>query len=110
MPRADPSRKLRHQTGPTRNVLSQKQNVEVCNSQGLHARPCHAIVSAALEFRAEFQVAYDGRTVNGKSILELMTLNAACGARLELSASGEDAPDLLRAVAELFSGGFGELD
>ncbi|WP_419191731.1 HPr family phosphocarrier protein [Engelhardtia mirabilis] len=96
--------------GSKRDVTSQKLEVEVCNSQGLHARPCHAVVSTALGFRSELRVAYDGRTVNGKSILELMTLNAAYGARLELFASGEDAESLLSAVSGLFSAGFGELD
>ena len=91
-------------------MSNRTQTVEVRNSQGLHARPCHAVVSAALEFRSEFEVAYEGRTVNGKSILELMTLQAACGAELELRASGDDAERLIAAVADLFARGFGEDD
>ncbi len=52
----------------------------VSNEAGLHARPCHALVSAALEFESGLRVSHGGREVNGKSILELMTLGVVCGA------------------------------
>lgn len=82
--------------------------VEVRNSQGLHMRPCHTIASTALEFAAELRIHFDGREVNGKSILELIGLNAPCGSRLRLTAEGQDAEALLNAVRELFDDGFGE--
>lgn len=84
--------------------------MRVANSQGLHARPCHSIVTTAMRFASDLRIAFDGRSVNAKSILELMTLNAACGAELELCAKGADAEVLAAAVAQLFSDGFGERD
>ena len=84
--------------------------VEVKNPQGLHMRPCHSIASKALEFGAELKIHYGGREVNGKSILDLISLNAPCGTRLRLSARGPDADALLAAVAALFDDGFGELE
>ncbi|HKX46764.1 MAG TPA: HPr family phosphocarrier protein [Planctomycetota bacterium] len=86
-----------------------RRKVRIANRQGLHARPCSAVVSAALEFRSELRVALDGREVNGKSILELMTLNAAHGTELELAARGADAERLLERLERLFADGFGEL-
>ena len=85
------------------------RTVVVCNQHGLHARPCHSLVTTAMAFKSKLRVRYSGRDVNGKSILELMTLNAACGAELELVAEGVDAGDLLERVSELFTSGFGEL-
>lgn len=85
-----------------------KRIVEVTNEQGLHARPCHAVVSTAQGYRSELRIRHGGREVNGKSILELMTLGASRGSRLELIARGEDAGPLLDAVAGLFEDGFGE--
>ncbi|QDU85744.1 Phosphocarrier protein HPr [Planctomycetes bacterium Pla163] len=81
----------------------------VINPSGLHARPCHALVSLALKHGADLSISYGGRTVNGKSILELMTLNAAQGAELTLQADGEGGAALLAEMAELFADGFGEL-
>jgi phosphotransferase system HPr (HPr) family protein len=80
----------------------------VPNAQGLHARPCHALVSAALEFRADVRVSCSGRRVNGKSILELMTLSAAQGTELLIEAAGEDAEQAVERLVELIRSGFGE--
>jgi len=82
--------------------------VRVVNAQGLHARPCHAIVSRALSFQSELSIQSGTRRVNGKSILELMTLSAGPGTELELCARGADAEPLLAAVEVLFAQGFGE--
>ena len=83
--------------------------VLVVNEHGLHARPCHSIVSAAQPFRSELRISIDGRDVNGKSILELMTLGASKGAQLEIRAKGQDADALLETVCGLFECGFDEL-
>ena len=82
--------------------------VRVVNAQGLHARPCHAIVSRALSFQSELSIQSGTRRVNGKSILELMTLSAGPGAELVLMARGVDAEELLAALEELFGHAFGE--
>jgi phosphocarrier protein len=82
--------------------------VRVVNAQGLHARPCHAVVSRALAFQSELRILARGREVNGKSILELMTLSAGPGTELELVARGPDAEALLDSLRALFAGGFGE--
>jgi len=84
------------------------RQAKIVNSQGLHARPCHAIVSAALAFQSDLRIRHGDHEVNGKSILELMTLQAACGAELEISARGQDAPDLVDRLVKLIESGFGE--
>jgi phosphocarrier protein HPr len=85
-----------------------RRAVRVVNAQGLHARPCHAIASRALSFRSELRIRSRGREVNGKSILELMTLSAGPGTELELVARGPDAETLVQELAAIFEGGFGE--
>ena len=85
-----------------------RRTVKVVNDQGLHARPCHSIVSAAQNFTSELRIRFGSREVNGRSILELMTLNAPMGTELELRVRGRDAASLLAAVEELFAQGFGE--
>ncbi|MEZ5978894.1 MAG: HPr family phosphocarrier protein [Planctomycetota bacterium] len=87
-----------------------RATLRVVNPAGLHARPCHAVVTLALRHRAELAIEYGGRRVNGKSILELMTLSAAHGAELEVEANGDDAEPLVAELSQLFGSGFGELD
>jgi phosphocarrier protein HPr len=80
------------------------------NSRGLHARPCHAVVSLALGRPARLSVRCEGRQADGRSILSLMTLGAAHGSELELEAEGEGAQELIQALIQLFAAGFSELD
>ena len=82
--------------------------VRIVNDSGLHARPCHAVVTAALEFEAELRISCRGREVNGKSILELMTLNAGKDTELALKARGVDCEPLLECLDALFASGFEE--
>lgn len=89
--------------------------VQVVNPAGLHARPCHAIVSTALEFPCSLRIRHASDDaaadpgVNGKSILELMTLEAAMGTSLEFLADGEGQDELLERLAALVQRGFGEM-
>jgi phosphotransferase system HPr (HPr) family protein len=80
------------------------------NPAGLHARPCHKIVTTANRYASEFWVACEDLEVNGKSILELMTLCAPVESVLRLRARGLDAQDLVDELARLVAGGFDELD
>ena len=62
----------------------------------------------ALEYGSDVRISCGGRDVNGKSILELMTLTATCGSDLDIHASGEDSEALVECLVELISSGFGE--
>lgn len=84
------------------------RSVRIRNPAGLHARPCHAFVTTAGRFTSDLRVACDGFEVNGKSILELLTLCAPCEAELVLRADGSDAQELVESLAALVESGFGE--
>ena len=88
--------------------MEASRTVRIVNRAGLHARPCHAVVSAALEHQSALRVRCRDREVNGRSILELMTLEAGLGAELELLADGPDATELLDRLESLIGAGFEE--
>jgi phosphocarrier protein len=79
----------------------ERRQVEITNSLGLHLRPADKFVKLATRFQSEIRVYYNGSVFNGKSILDLTTLAAECGTRLELEAKGPDAPEAIHALAEL---------
>lgn len=85
------------------------RTVRIRNPAGLHARPCHAIVTTARDFESDLRVASGGQEVNGKSILELMTLCAPCESTLSFTARGRDAHALVDRLAALVEAGFDEL-
>ncbi|MEZ6014014.1 MAG: HPr family phosphocarrier protein [Planctomycetota bacterium] len=92
------------------DVDSVSKRTKVVNRAGLHARPCHAVVSLALKHPAELRVrvGHEARSVNGKSIIDLMTLEASEGTELEFTASGPGAEALVDALVALVAAGFSE--
>lgn len=84
--------------------------VEILNAYGLHMRPADKFVRLAVTFQAEIRVYFKGNQYNGKSILDLTTLAAEQGTRLELEALGPDAEAALSALADLVSARFYEDD
>src|SRR5262245_45263969 len=84
------------------------RTVLVNNPQGIHARPADLIVRLAQQYQARIEFIRDNYRVDGKSILELLTLAAVQGTQLTIEASGSDAQTALDALADLFSGNFAE--
>ena len=82
--------------------------VTVTNTQGFHARPAHEFVKLASQFRAEVKIVKGNEQINGKSILDLLTLGAGNGTKLSLQATGDDAEAAVTALGELVESGFGE--
>ena len=80
----------------------------IVNSLGMHARPAAQVVRLASTFRSTIELEHDGQTVNGKSIMGVMTLAAECGAVVRVRADGEDADAAVTALLELIAKGFGE--
>ena len=75
-----------------------KRKFKIKNTQGLHARPASIFVKIANKYEAQVTVKKGPESVNGKSIMGLMTLAANRGSTIEIEASG---PDAQKAVEEL---------
>ena len=84
--------------------------IEILNSLGLHLRPADKFVKLALRYQSDVRVHYNGGSFNGKSILDLTSLAAECGSRLEVEARGPDAEDAVAALAALAEARFYEDD
>jgi phosphocarrier protein len=80
----------------------------IVNALGLHARAAAQLVQASNRFQSEVLVEKDGTSVNGKSIMGVLTLAAAKGSRITVSCEGGDAEQALAALARLIETGFGE--
>lgn len=85
-----------------------QQEVVVRNSLGLHARAAARFVQVASRFKSRIRLMHAGRTADGKSILGLLALIGAQGARLTISADGSDEEEALRSLIDLVESRFGE--
>ena len=86
------------------------REVVVNNRQGFHARPANLFVQTAMRFQAQVFVVKEKERINGKSILDLLTLGAQHGTRLRLEAEGDDAAEAVVALEQLILNGFGEFE
>jgi phosphocarrier protein HPr len=93
---------------PTPETPPQTRKVILTNRYGLHARPAALFVELCNRFRSRITVGKDEAEVNGKNILDVMTLGADAGTLLILRAAGPDAVEALAALVELVEGNFGE--
>jgi phosphocarrier protein len=84
------------------------RSVTVVNQLGMHARAAAKFVHLATKYRAHVRVARDGREMDGKSIMGILLLAAACGTTLTISADGDDEGDAIDALTALVASGFGE--
>ncbi|MFO7807986.1 HPr family phosphocarrier protein [Guyparkeria sp.] len=78
------------------------------NRRGLHARAAARFAATAEQFESEIEVEFNGRRVNGKSIMGLMMLAAACGKTITVTATGEDATRAIEGIADLVDARFHE--
>jgi phosphocarrier protein HPr len=83
--------------------------VTVVNPQGFHARPAHLFTKLASSFQSHVEILKGNEVLNGKSILDLLTMSAGNGTTLTLRAAGPDADSAVEALAKLIEGGFGEM-
>ena len=84
------------------------RDVVIRNRQGLHARPVMQFVDIANEYEATISVRKGEQTVDGKSPMEMMLLEATQGTPLRLEAQGRDAGEAIEALRELIERGFDE--
>ena len=78
-------------------MADQKETRELVllNKYGLHVRPAGLFAKIASRFDADVDVEKDGNVVSGKSIMALMTLEATCGTKRVVTATGPQAKEVL---------------
>ena len=92
-------------TGRTENPIDETHSCEVIvtNEQGLHARPADLVAREAQRWESRIEFIGKSQRVDGKSILDLLTLAAEEGTHLVVEATGPDAREALDAIGNLFN-------
>lgn len=80
----------------------------IVNQLGLHARAATKLVQLASRFPCEVELAREGQTANGKSVMGVLLLCGSKGTVLEVRARGERASECVQAIGELIASKFGE--
>ena len=85
-----------------------EKDLVITNKLGLHARPAALFVQTANRFYATIEIQKDDMSVDGKSIMGIMTLAAEVGSTIKVIASGKDASAAVDALMKLVETNFGE--
>jgi len=85
-----------------------KQEVEIINKLGLHARASTKLTQVASQYGAEIWIERNNRRVNAKSIMGVMMLAASRGSKLIIEANGADEQAAVEALLALINDKFGE--
>jgi phosphocarrier protein len=85
-----------------------QHEITISNRLGLHARAAAKFVQLAGRFACRITLSRNGHCVDGKSILGILTLAAAQGSLLSLSADGRDETEAVSALKALIDDKFGE--
>ncbi len=80
------------------------QSVEIQLSSGLEARLVAMLVQVASKFESKIYLESEGKRVNAKSIMGMMSLGLNNGEKVDISADGVDENDAAGAIADYLTG------
>ena len=104
---------MRHMTVPSNGVTNQRNGTEKLEKE-IVVRKLHyawseaRFVRAMMPFHSNVRVGYDGKEVDGKSVLDLMTLAPPEGSTVRVRAEGPDAAEAMHALEQLMRSQPGE--
>lgn len=78
----------------------EKRDFHIIAETGIHARPATLLVQAASKFGSDVNLKYNGKSVNLKSIMGVMSLGVGQNADVTVTAEGDDEKDALDAIAD----------
>jgi len=85
-----------------------RNEVEIINKLGLHARASAKLTQLAGSFTAEVWMEKGPRRINATSIMGLMMLAAGKGSRVVVETDGSDEQAAMEALTTLIADRFGE--
>ena len=97
---------MRHMAPPPNRAANQQNGTEKLEKE-FTVRKRHNIwpesrfVRAMMPFRSHVRVRYNGTEVDGKSVLDLMTLHPSEGSTVRVRAEGPDAAQAMHAIEQL---------
>lgn len=89
-------------------MVDVKKEFKIINRLGLHARASAELVKVTNRFRSRVTISKGSMTVDGKSILGIMSLAAGIGTEISVHCEGTDCKEAMTAIEALINGRFGE--
>lgn len=78
-----------------------EREIVVKNKTGLHARPASDFVKLANTFQATIKIYFKEKTLNAKSILNVLGAGISGGSQIKLVAEGADETEAIAALIDM---------
>ena len=88
--------------------MAEKLSFVVSDPVGLHARPASEIAKIASKYQSTINLIVNGKTINAKSILNIMSAGIKSSSEIEIQCNGEDEKSALLELETAFENNFGE--
>ena len=83
-------------------------NVKVVNPMGMHMRPAQLFIKEVTPFGCDVTIVFNGKEINGKSIMNLMAACIKQGSEIEIRCEGPQEQAALEAAVAAVRRGLGE--
>lgn len=87
-----------------------EKQLTIQNKLGLHARAAMKLLDTTTRFSANILFSMNGRDLDGKDIMCLLSLGAKKGTELCIKIEGDDESDAFLAIETLFNNKFDEAE
>ena len=81
-----------------------KKEMEIRIAGGLEARPIAVLVQVASQYDSSIYLETEGKRVNAKSIMGMMTLALKAGEKIVVEATGTDENEAIEGIEKYISG------
>ena len=78
------------------------------NESGLHARPASELAKIASKYQCTINLIVNGKIINAKSILNIMSAGIKTSSEIEIQCDGEDEKKALLEIEKAFKNNFCE--
>ena len=80
-----------------------QKSMQIQLTNGLEARPVAVLVQKASMFDSEIYIEAEGKKVNAKSIMGMMTLGLSPGEEVTVTADGADEKEAIQSIEQYLS-------
>ena len=81
-----------------------EKSIKIQLNGGLEARPVAMLVQVASQHESSVYIMSEGRKVNAKSIMGMMSLALVTGESVTVSADGKDEQEAIQSIEDYLSG------
>ncbi len=85
-----------------------KESIIIKNETGLHARPATEISKIAMKYKCDVNLVMNGKIINAKSPLMIMSAGIKSKTELEIVCDGEDEDKAMEELKIVFENQLGE--